>query len=68
MDYSEKTCDMRKEADELILAIWNEVESKFNTLSEERKREECEKYGLVYFFRKGELEKNNKGTGTDNWN
>ena len=68
MDYSEKTCDMRKEADELILAIWNEVESKYKNLSEERKREECEKYGLVYFFRKGELEKNNKGTGTENWN
>ncbi len=68
MDYSEKTFDMRKEADELILTIWNEVESKFKTLSEERKREECEKYGLVYFFRKGELEKNNNITGADGWN
>jgi hypothetical protein len=61
---------MRVEADELILDIWNEVESHFKDLPEEKRRRECEKYGLVYFFRKGELEKIKKNmegteTGTD---
>ena len=56
-DYSERRGDMRVEADELILDIWNEVESHFKDLPEEKRRKECEKYGLVYFFRKGELEK-----------
>jgi hypothetical protein len=67
-DYSEKTCDMRVEADELILDIWNEVESHFKELPEERKREECEKYGLVYFFRKGELEKIKNNVERPSWN
>jgi hypothetical protein len=56
-DYSEKTGDMRKEADELIASIWNDVESHFGALPEDVKRKECENYGLVYFFRKSELEK-----------
>lgn len=57
-DYTERTADMRKEADRIILSIWNEVESAFSTLPEAAKRMECENYGLVYFYRKGELEKN----------
>jgi hypothetical protein len=56
-DYSLKVNELRKEADEIILTLWNEVESKFAHLPESEKRSECEKYGLVYFFRKGELEK-----------
>jgi hypothetical protein len=33
------------------------VETKFNNLQEEEKREECKEYGLIYFFRKTELNK-----------
>ena len=58
-DYALVNNELRKEADELIISIWNEVESHFSNLNEEERRKECEKYGLVFFFRKGELSKNN---------
>jgi hypothetical protein len=56
-DYTERTGDMRKEADEIILEIWNEIEASKESLPEEMKRKECEDYGVVYFYRKGELER-----------
>jgi hypothetical protein len=56
-EYAGKTADMRKEADELILSIWNEVESSLNELSDEKRRKEAERYGLVYVFRKNEIAK-----------
>ena len=56
-DYTERTGDMRKEADEIILEIWNEIEASHESLPEEKKRKECEDYGIIYFYRKGELEK-----------
>ena len=55
LDYAERTSDMRKEADDLILQIWNEVESKHNSLPEDARKKESEDYGLVYFYRKSEL-------------
>jgi hypothetical protein len=57
LDYTQKNKDLRKEADDLILDIWNEVESHFAELKEEDKRDECREYGLIYFFRKGEMNK-----------
>jgi len=56
-DYTERTGDMRKEADEIILEIWNEIEASHESLPEEIKRKESENYGIIYFYRKGELEK-----------
>jgi hypothetical protein len=56
-DYTERTGDMRKVADEIILEIWNEIEARQESLPEEIKRKECEDYGIVYFYRKGELER-----------
>jgi hypothetical protein len=58
-DYTERTGDMRKEADEIILEIWNEIEAAYTGLPEEIRRKECEDYGIVYFYRKGELERTN---------
>jgi hypothetical protein len=58
-DYTERTGDMRKEADEIILEIWNEIEAAYPGLPEEIRRKECEDYGIVYFYRKGELERSN---------
>lgn len=55
LDYSERTGDMRKEADEIILQIWNEVEAAHSSLPEEVRKKESENYGLVYFYRKNEL-------------
>ena len=58
--YAEKNKELRKEADDLILAIWDEVESHFIKLPEEEKRKECMEYGLTYFFRKGEMNKSDQ--------
>jgi hypothetical protein len=55
LDYAERTSDMRKEADDIILQIWNEVEAKHNSLPEDARKKESEEYGLVYFYRKSEL-------------
>jgi hypothetical protein len=57
LDYAENSSKLRREADDLILNIWNEVETRFSELAEEEKRKECMEYGLVYFYRKGELNK-----------
>jgi hypothetical protein len=54
MECTRRTADLRKEADELIASCWNEVEAKFANLSDEEKRIEAEKYGVVYVFRKNE--------------
>jgi hypothetical protein len=57
MDVTERTSDMRREADNIILDIWNEVEAVYASLPEDIKRKECEDYGLVYFYRKNELDR-----------
>ncbi len=57
LDYTERICDMRREADNIILEIWNEVETAYVTLPEDVKKKECEEYGLVYFYRKNELDR-----------
>ncbi len=54
----ERLASLRVQADEIILQIWNEIEDHFKDLPEERKREEAKQYGLVYIFRKNELQKN----------
>lgn len=57
LDFVEKSDCLRKKADEIILEIWNEVESAHSGLSEEERIAGCENYGLVYFYRKNEQEK-----------
>jgi hypothetical protein len=59
IDYTEKNYKLRKEADEIILQLWNEVENTHNALPEAIRKALSEEYGLVYFYRKGELEKAN---------
>lgn len=60
LDYTEKNCTLRKEADEIILQLWNEVESTNSSLPEEIRMNHCEEYGIVYFYRKNELNKINQ--------
>lgn len=55
MEESEKINRLRKEADEIILQLWNEVEKTYHTLPEDTRREMSEQYGLVYFYRKNEI-------------
>ena len=47
---------LRTKADELILNIWNEVEDYFKDLSDDERRERAKEYGLVYVYRKNELQ------------
>jgi hypothetical protein len=63
IDYAKKIAEMRLEADQIILNIWNEVEEHFAQLKETERRSKCEDYGVIYFYRKNELIKNES---TDN--
>ncbi len=56
-DFTERTGDMRKEADDIILQIWNEVEASLSFMPFGIRKKECEDFGLVYFYRKSEIEK-----------
>ena len=47
--------EMRIEADDIILNIWNEVENHHKGLPDGERREKCEVYGVKYVFRKNEL-------------
>jgi hypothetical protein len=56
---AQKTSELRKEADDIILNIWNEVEKYFSNLPAGLRREKCEEYGVIYYLRKGELAETN---------
>ena len=43
--------ELRKDADEIILNIWNEVEERFSDLPDDLKREKATEYGLTYVYR-----------------
>jgi len=49
--YTAKVAELRKEADDIILEIWNEVEERFSNLPDDLKRERAMEYGLVYVYR-----------------
>jgi len=54
---NEDVASMRKEADIIILKLWNQIEEFFSkTPNEKERREMCESYGVKYEFRKCELE------------
>lgn len=53
----EQLANLRIEANQIILQIWNEVEDHYIDLPEDMKREKAGKYGLVYVYRKNELQK-----------
>jgi len=57
LDHLEKNNLLRKEADELILQLWNDVEKTHSTLPEDERMAQSEKYGIVYFYRKNEIKK-----------
>jgi hypothetical protein len=45
----------RTAADAIIQMVWNEVENSFSDLPEEMRREKASEYGVIYVFRKSEL-------------
>jgi hypothetical protein len=57
LEHTEKITAMRREADDIILHLWNEVETSYASSPEDLRKEQCEEYGLIYFYRKNELEK-----------
>jgi hypothetical protein len=56
-EYNVKNNNLRKEADEIILQLWNEVEMTHSNLADDLRKKQNELYGLVYFYRKNELAK-----------
>ncbi|MFO8234274.1 MAG: hypothetical protein R6U04_02550 [Bacteroidales bacterium] len=52
---ADKIQEMRKEADDIIVNIWNEVENNYSGEPEDIKREKASEYGVVYVYRKNEL-------------
>jgi hypothetical protein len=51
--------ELRPAADNIILKVWNEVEESFKDLPDELRREKAMEYGLVYVYRKNELNDQN---------
>ncbi|MFC2151370.1 hypothetical protein ACFLSE_02490 [Bacteroidota bacterium] len=47
--------ELRDEADDIILNVWNEVEDAYKELPEDLKRKKAQEYGLVYVYRKNEI-------------
>ena len=45
---------LRKQADDIILAIWNQVENYYRDLLPYEKMMKCQLYGVIYYYRKGE--------------
>jgi hypothetical protein len=51
-----KLVELRKIIDAIITSIWNEVEDHYKDLPDEVKRNNARIYGVVYFYRKNELD------------
>ena len=50
-----KLTDLRNQADEIILSVWNEVEKHFSNLSDNMMREQAVEYGVAYVYRRNEV-------------
>jgi len=46
----------REKGDAIILDIWNQVEEKFKNHKPYSRLTNCQKYGLIYYYRRGEKE------------
>jgi len=53
--YQEELEALREKADEIILNVWNEVEATYKNLPDHERREKAKEYGLVYVYRKNEI-------------
>ncbi len=45
---------LREEVDGLLVDVWNQVEAHFADVPPEQRFDECRRYGLIYYYRKGE--------------
>ncbi|MBB4036522.1 hypothetical protein GGR21_002428 [Dysgonomonas hofstadii] len=49
--------EQRKDIDEMLIVVWNQIESAFANLTGNDRIERCKEYGVVYYLRKEEKEK-----------
>lgn len=49
-----KIAELRNKADDIIVKLWNEIEEHYSNHSSDEKREQAERFGVVYVFRKNE--------------
>ncbi len=54
--FLEAVAEMRQRGDEIIQQMWNEVEAHYASLPPYDRLQACQKYGLVYYYRRGEAE------------
>lgn len=52
-----KVDELRAKADQMILAVWNDVENSLAPIDSDEKRDQCSQYGVVYFYRPVERQK-----------
>lgn len=52
----EELVKLREKGDGIILDIWNQVENFYKDETPYQKLVKCKKYGLIYYYRKGEAE------------
>ncbi|MCE1156727.1 MAG: hypothetical protein LWW91_11495, partial [Bacteroidales bacterium] len=50
----EEMIALRKQGDELIVQLWNEIEEHFKNLKPYARLMKCVEYGIIYYYRKGE--------------
>lgn len=50
----QRVAEMRERIDELVLKIWDEIESFYSGLEPYEKMKACQRCGVVYYYRKGE--------------
>jgi hypothetical protein len=55
--YVTEMANLRITADEIITKVWDEIEESYKDLPEDLRREKCMDYGLVYVYRKNEINK-----------
>jgi hypothetical protein len=53
----EHLAGLRKEADHIIVKVWDEVENSYSEMTDEDKRTHSIDYGVSYVFRKSEIKK-----------
>ena len=51
--------DLRTQADEIILSVWNEVENHFSNMPDNIMRENATEYGVAYVYRRNEARRSN---------
>jgi hypothetical protein len=57
--YIHELTELRKTADDVVANLWDEIELTYKNLPEDLRREKCIEYGLVYVYRKNELNRIN---------